>query len=374
MAQSLDEQVMTIERALGERMIESAMLIVRAWMNELGEENKYEETHSAIRKQYNELFSVWLTSDKEDTEERLNSLTGDAYHLVDAVYADIRIKRGLSPDMHGFNADSHQSVANYFASCVRFRDEDLEWLHEALSHSKNKILAITAVSALSHNLRECFSAPALQTMIECMNAEEEVVADQCIANVLMLLIQYDVRIDFFPYLQDAFVAAIGEMDGGDEHVFRVLCALCESTDIFRELVKAGAEAEYMKGLMQLMPHTWVYDVLVAGNEERERTLAHVAIKAGYREIAWDYPDIAEQVYLEKLRKGKGEALDYIYYAHCLLLKGDRLMAFENYKQARQMFNSVKEFYALFRPDRSALVDHGVPLEQVYLIEDQLFNA
>ena len=80
------------------------------------------------------------------------------------------------------------------------------------------------------------------------------------------------------------------------------------------------------------------------------------------------------MYLEKLRKGKGEALDYIYYAHCLLLKGDRLMAFENYKQARQMFNSVKEFYALFRPDRSALVDHGVPLEQVYLIEDQLFNA
>jgi ABC-type polysaccharide transport system permease subunit len=54
--------------------------------------------------------------------------------------------------------------------------------------------------------------------------------------------------------------------------------------------------------------------------------------------------------------------------------GGWIMAFENYKQARQMFNSVKEFYALFRPDRSALVDHGVPLEQVYLIEDQLFNA
>ena len=50
------------------------------------------------------------------------------------------------------------------------------------------------------------------------------------------------------------------------------------------------------------------------------------------------------------------------------------MAFENYKQARQMFHSVKDFYALFRPDRGVLVDHGVPVEQVYLIEDQLFNA
>jgi hypothetical protein len=38
-----------------------------------------------------------------------------------------------------------------------------------------------------------------------------------------------------------------------------------------------------------------------------------------------------------------------------------------------MCKHVKDFYALFRPDRGELVDRGVPLEQVYLIEDKLFN-
>ena len=66
-------------------------------------------------------------------------------------------------------------------------------------------------------------------------------------------------------------------------------------------------------------------------------------------------------------------MDYINYGHCLLLRGDRMMAYENYRQARSMCKNAKEFYALFRPDRRQLVEHGVPVEQVYLIEDQLFH-
>ena len=91
MAQSITEQVVTIERALGERMLECALVVIRAWMDELGENNPYEEAHNAIRKRYNELFSLWLTSNEEEIEEELNSLTGDAYQLADAVYADLRL-------------------------------------------------------------------------------------------------------------------------------------------------------------------------------------------------------------------------------------------------------------------------------------------
>ena len=49
-----------------------------------------------------------------------------------------------------------------------------------------------------------------------------------------------------------------------------------------------------------------------------------------------------------------------------------MMAVENYRQARSLCKSVKAFHELFRPDRGFLVDKGVPLEQVYLIEDQMF--
>ena len=62
------------------------------------------------------------------------------------------------------------------------------------------------------------------------------------------------------------------------------------------------------------------------------------------------------------------------YAHCLLLKGDRMMAFENYKQARQECGSLRAFYDLFRPDRRALVDHGVPIDFVSFIEDNLVKG
>ena len=48
-----------------------------------------------------------------------------------------------------------------------------------------------------------------------------------------------------------------------------------------------------------------------------------------------------------------------------------MMAFENYLEARKRCSSAKEFYLFFRPDRRQLVDRGVPVEQVYLIEDQL---
>jgi len=50
------------------------------------------------------------------------------------------------------------------------------------------------------------------------------------------------------------------------------------------------------------------------------------------------------------------------------------MAYESYRQARAMCKSPKEFFALFRPDRRELVEHGVPVEQVYLIEDQLLKG
>ena len=152
MAQTLAEQLVTVERALGERMIESALLVVRAWMNELEEANTFEERHASVRKRYNDLFRRWLTSSEEDIEEQMNALTGEAYQLIDEVYAELRMKRGLSPVMHGFNPDSVQSVMNYFMSCVRFRPQDLEWLSTRINADEaapgQLMIASMAVSSL----------------------------------------------------------------------------------------------------------------------------------------------------------------------------------------------------------------------------------
>ena len=406
MAQTLDEQVTVVERALGECMIDTALVVVRAWLNEIGENNPYEEAFTSIQKRYHEIFTQWLNIDVPSSDEELSKITGETYQMVDAVYADIRLLRGLSPEIHGFNHDSITSVMHYFENCVRFRPEDLEWYKEVMNDESKASLALAATSALAHNLRTCFSLEAFLAMIECMSVENETVLDQCISNVALLLVQYDIRIDFFPQIQDAVVNVIGENDLS-EHVFEVLCALVESSsknwieEIAKSMFEDNQFPEELKRLMEmsgmghdsqtfsqlfpsqehkyitevipLIPQTWLYALIIEGYPSREKALAYVMISAGFRDAMWDHPQIAEKIYLEILRGGTEKPMDYINYAHCLLLRGDRMMAFENYKQARLLCKTSKEFFALFRPDRKNLIDHGIPLEHVYVMEDQLIN-
>jgi len=408
MAQSLDEQIVTIERALGERMIEHALVILRSWLNELGENNPYEEAYSRIRTSYDGLFSEWLNVGNVETDMRLNQLTGDTYQLVDAVYAAIRVKRGLSPDMHGFNPDHAQSVLHYFSNNVQLRAEDLEWLHDMFQDESKSGTALMAVGALSKNLRECFQIDSMLALVDGMSAQNDLVADQCMASVFSLLIQYDIRIDFFEQLQEAFLLALHDCEDEGEHAFEVLCAVVKSTDKglpsnksngemgFSQLPKelknllemAGikedissimswlpsSELEFMQGLVDLLPDTWLYDVMVAENRDREERLAQVYLSVGRMDLAWDKLDMAEEWLVRQLRKGSENPLDYINYAHCQLLKGDRMMAYEYYRQARQMCKGAKEFFNIFRPDRRALLDHGIPVEQIYLLEDRLING
>lgn len=403
MSQSIEEQVNVVERALGERMISHALAVVRAWLNQLGEQNRYEEALEAIRSRYEEVFANWLVSDDPEREDKLNTLTGDAYRLVDAIYTDLRIQRGMSPEMHGFNRQNPQSVMHYFSSCLRLSEADIDWVRTVMDDASQASIALMAIAAIAKNLRECFSEPALSLLIEGINAANHVVAEQCLANTMLLLVHYDVRIDFFPDLQRDFLEAIGE---GDE-AFETLCAMIRSSKVslrdllaqqelnyedlpeeLRDLLSAtgsandisgiaswmpSSEKEYISGLVQILPDTWLYSVLVTDMPERLRMIELVYLSVGKMDLVWDKLDVAERWLLQRLRDNKAVPLDYINYGHCLLLRGDRMMAYENYRQARAMCKSSKEFFALFRPDRRELVDRGVPLEQVYLIEDQLLS-
>ena len=406
MAQTLQEQVNTAERALGERMIMHALTIVRSWLNELGEHHPYEHAFASIERRYDDVLAAWLGSDDDQLEEQLNTLTGETYQLVDAVYADIRIKRGLSPDMHGFNPEHVDSVMQYFSNCLRIREQDYEWLHDALRDENRSAYGLVAVGALVSNLRECFSIDGIMAVIDGMLSDRELVSEQCMAYLFTLLIHYDVRIDFFPGIQDAFIKALREVDEEGEHAFEVLCALIRSTDykwsqvdeedkrIIEQLPDelrtmlslAGieydssivswmpqSEREYMVGLVHILPDTWLYDVIVAGDPHRESVIAVNYLSIGKMDYMWNHLQAAEQYLLKVLREGKGSPKDYINYGHCMLLKGDRIMAYEYYKQARQMCKKRADFLAMFRPDRSALAEQGVPLEPIYLIEDMLLK-
>ena len=404
--QSLDEQINTIERALGECMIEHALVIVRPWLNELGLDNPYEDAYRTIRARYHDLFVKWLNVDEPGMADELGKLTGDTYQLVDALYADLRLKRGLSPRMHGFSPDSPQSVIQYFSNCIRMTPEDFQWLRSAMN-AENTGMALLAITALTRNLRERFSQDAVLTLIDGFDSSNDIVADQCLANVMTLLIHYDIRMDFFPQIQDAFAAALNEMNDGANHAVEVLCALVKSSKAnwleeyatgerammdlpveMQKLINATgikndlttfynwvpkSEAEYMSGLVAILPQTGLYDILIRGNDVYERALTITYLTIGNRDLMWDFPKVGEEWYVNILRRGANEPADYINYGHCMLLQGDRMMAMEFYRQARQMYKTAKEFYNVFRPDRRVLIEHGVPVEFVYMLEDNLLN-
>lgn len=407
MAQSLEEQIVTIERSLGERMIGHALAILRVWLNELGEANRFEQFYLDIQQEYQELFDRWVSADDEGIDKELDRLTGNAYVLTDVVYAAVRLKRGISPIMHGFNENNLQSVMHYFSNHVHPGENDLNWLSSIIRDPNRGATALMAVSAISHGLRQCFSKDSILTLIDGINSGSDVIAEQCLSNVILLLAHYDVRIDFFPELQNAFADTIAEMNDDGEQAFQTLCSLVMATndewlknltvrelraeDVPQELqslleqtgedssisgiqsIITNTEKEYMRSIIDILPDTWVFSVVVGEGYERQSRMALTYLTIGRMDMLWDNIELASRWLLEHLRNGSTSPKDYINYGHCMLLQGDRVMAFENYRQARQLCKSSKDFFNLFRPDRKALVDHGVPVEQVYLIEDQLLK-
>lgn len=408
MPQTIEEQIVMIERSLGERMVDHALAVVRAWMNEIGESNPFEKVYAEIQQDYQEIFSRWVSADDEGLDKELDMLTGRTYTLVDAVYAAIRLQRGLSPLMHSFDQYNIQSVMHYFSNHVHPLPQDLEWLETIIRDPHRGATALMAVSAIAHGLRQCFSEASILTLIEGINTGADVIAEQCLSNVILLLAHYDVRIDFFPEIQNAFANALAEMNDDGEQAFQTLCSLVLATndewlknltvkelkaeDMPQELqsllnqageesrlngiqsIITNSEKEYMRSIIDILPDTWVYSVVVGESYERQNQMALTYLTVGRMDMLWDNIELASRWLLEHLRKGANTPQDYINYGHCLLLQGDRVMAVENYRQARQLCKSSKEFYNLFRPDRKALVDHGVPIEAVYLIEDQLLTA
>ena len=203
----LSSQVNTLERALGERMLHHGLVILRQWVAELGMV-VYADRIDQLEQNYQRLFDYYLTMDDINRDRLLDEMTGEAYRLEDDIYAEMRIRRGLSPEMHGFNGSNPQSVMRYFSSCVQMQTEDFDWIRTQLQDKEHSTMALLAIAALSSNLRECFSEEAILLLIEAIGSENQVIVSQALGSVILLLAHYDVRIDYFPAIEDAFAASI----------------------------------------------------------------------------------------------------------------------------------------------------------------------
>ena len=406
---TLEEQRDTIERALGERMLNHVYFFLRQWAKELGFGPYSDRIHS-LSDNYNHLFDYYLATDDPERNEIHNKLTSETYRLMDEMYADIRLKRGLAPQMVGFNADNPESVMRYFSNCVHLQEEDLDWICEAADDPERSATALIAFAALCSNLRESFQEDAVLTLIDLMDAESEMISEQATVHTILTLAQWDMRLDFFENIENAFLEKLNKK--GDM-VYMALGAVIKSVhtnlhemienhelveeDMPRELREIiedtskneeesfmdkldrvakwlpKTETEFMELIVSILPETWVFDTIIGENDDRMMQIEELYLHIGYMDLMWDRWEDAEEWLLGRLRANKATAKDYINYGHCCFLRGDRMMAYENYCEAKKMCESTKAFFDLFRPDRKMLVEKGIPLEQVYLMEDQILR-
>ena len=406
---TLEEQRDIIERALGERMLNHVYFFLRQWAKELGFGPYSDRIHS-LSDNYNHLFDYYLATDDPERDEIHNKLTLETYRLMDEMYADIRIKRGLAPQMVGYNPDNPESVLRYFESCVHLQDEDLDWICDAADDPERSATALIAFAALCTNLRESFQEEAVLTLIDLMDAESEVIAEQATVHTIMTLAQWDMRLDFFDNIEHAFIE---KLDKKGDMVYMALRAVITSVNAnlhemienheieeddlpreVREIIEETSknkeesfmdkldriskwlpktEKEFVELIVSILPETWVFDTIIGEDEERMMSIEELYLHIGYMDLMWDRWEDAEAWLIGRLRANKATVKDYINYGHCCFLRGDRMMAYENYCEAKKMCESTKTFFDIFRPDRKMLVEKGIPLEQVYLMEDQILR-
>ena len=68
------------------------------------------------------------------------------------------------------------------------------------------------------------------------------------------------------------------------------------------------------------------------------------------------------------------ANDWINMGHIHFIQDKRMDAYQSYKRAMMQMADLKKFLAAFRPDRPLLVEKGIRLDEVYLMEDQLISS
>ena len=407
MTSPLIEQKSMLENALGEQMIHHALVVLRGWAKEL-DYNRYADELEALDKNADYAFQYYLSGEDMTDDEQLLRLTTDTFRLMDRMYADMLVKRGVVHEQKQYDPNSMGSATTYFMMCTHLTDDDLLWLDECGRDPSRVSTAIMINVALAQNLRTCFNEKVILFLIDQMHSESNVLREQILANLLFVFLQYDSRIDFFPNIQDAFAEAIGDGELAFDLVVALLCAsknqirtAIKPEDLtlenlppeIREVIEqdnevphdeeqishmvsifADSEGEYMSALGDALPSSWVYDLLVGDNEERAERLAKAYLCSGRMDFMWDHIDEAEQMLLHRLREPEPEMRDYMNYGHCCYLKGDRAMAYEYYHTAREMAGSSKKFLKVFRPDRPMLAERGVRLEDIYLMEDHLLNV
>ena len=365
---------------LGQRMMHHAEAIIRQWAIEVSEQTFYDRIAS-LSENYEHTFDYYLSApvhyagdpeckEDDDRDAVLDEMTRRYYELVDDLYLAVRHKRGINEEPGDYQMMRMEALEQLLEGC---RDVDEDKAHQAMAH------------------------------------------------LILWLANFDTRIGYYPDIQDK----VSELVGDSETMYMVLMSLVRDNNPKKMGEGLG---EFFQHMVEILPDTGIFNLLVNSDEKREQ-MAKVYVGRRLNEQAFDgvlmgredlindpelhadydlynelYDDAlagyeamieagtaddeayfragwcalmvnelgkAEKYMLYRLRRKKPVVEDYLNYAHLCFVKGDKATAYEYYMEARKKAGSIRRFKETFCPDRRVLNDLGIPLQEIYLMEDRV---
>lgn len=397
-------------------MLRHADSVLRGWAKEVDELSFFARLDS-LQEQYDRVWQAYLTETSEDgmaseqVQEAMNKLTYRYFQLSDELYDKLRLLRGEAPTMIGFGKENVESATTYFAQNLQRKSEDLDWLYEIAQDDDKQALAISTIAALAVNLKQGFWEEGLHLLLDIATLDT-LAAHQAMAQAMLITALYDLRLDFYQDIgerwvelvkqkEEVAIASIEALAGQSEAseqlpetwIFSLVCDTDEKRcRIAHEYLRKEMNEQAFDGClmnrsdmcgtddvlradMLLYDDLWdealgIYQDIV----ERGEDTPHVRFHLAWCALLTGNYSLAEQYMIRRLRDAKNvRKEDYINYGHLCWLKGDRVTAYENYREARRLCKDLKEWKATFCPDRKIISQLGIPLEEVYLMEDRLLK-
>lgn len=414
----LKARVAQVEKALKERNIEEALVVLEPWVQEFGHDENLKKAIAQLREDYKEALAQWQADKNPEADSILNNLTHSTYKALDIMHAFARIdEEVVSPNVSPNHRDMLAMYA-YFEQMPLPQEKELEWFHKKARDPKAVIMDMI-VHTLEKSLSECFWEPSLMAIIEEIDSPVRRVARSCATAAISLLITYNDRLPVYPELREAFEKAVEKH--GDE-MWDAFTTSCFNThqiyfgidmpdmkdmslvpkalmkilqriglDIEKGLKEHARDDEGYREMHRLLDHihgTWVLNTILPQPENwdetqddgtplpadsREGKLCYTFIEIGRVEFLLDEPEKAERWLTHRIEEEHTpNPLDYLHFGHVMIIKGEREKGMDYYRKALEMSGDKEFFFERLQYEKRFMKEYHVADEAQYNeIEDQL---
>lgn len=229
-----------IGRALGGRVVQYALSAMRPWVSEL-ENDGFTARWEMLRDSYERISDFFLSGEQDSQRDVvLDKVVHDTYVLLDDVYLSKMLASeksyeveqllhvgGLTPVVEDRNSvEGPKQVFRFFWLTPHPTEEDFQVLMGYVRDEEMEEEAMMGVSGLTLSLLRCFDEKSMLCLMQCCADNTLLsVRERAWVGVMLVLMQYDRRVMFFPNVLEQLQDMLETDDGSTWAMTAITCLL-----------------------------------------------------------------------------------------------------------------------------------------------------